>query len=232
MRIAALYDVHGNLHALEAVLAEVERERVDVVLYGGDIASGPFPRETVELARSLPQAVFILGNADVFSTVWPPEAEERRDWVENQLEREQVEWLESLPFSASYDDTLFVHANPRDVQVPFHERTPQSDFEEYAAGVAESRIVTGHTHMQWERPVGDKRWICAGSVGMAYENEPGAYWTLLVDGEPEFRRTDYDRERAAEAIRGSGHPLADEIAADNVLRVPSRAQALEFFTAA
>lgn len=232
MRIAALYDVHGNAPALDAVLAEIGGERCDVTLFGGDIASGPLPRETVELVRSTPNATFVLGNADVLaSPAMDARWEAARRWVERQLDSEQIEWLASLPFSASYDDTLFVHANPRDVEAPFHEWTPQSDFEEYAEGVTESRIVTGHVHMQWERRVGARRWICAGSVGMPYEDAPGAYWALLEDGEPTFRRTEYDLERAADAVRSSGHPMADEIADENVLRVPSRDEAHAFFTA-
>jgi len=223
VRVAALYDVHGNLAALEAVLVEVERERPDAILFGGDIASGPFPRETIELVRSLDDAVFVLGNADVLaSPALNSEFDAARRWVESRLDEEQIAWLASLPFSWSADDTLFVHANPRDVEAPFWEWTPDEELEEWLTGMQESRIVTGHTHMQWDRRVGEKRWICAGSVGMPYEDEPGAYWAMLIDGEPQFRRTEYDLERAAEAVRRSGHPMAEQLAEENVLRVPSR----------
>lgn len=227
MRIAALYDVHGNVHALEAVLEEVN---ADVVLFGGDLASGPFPRETVELARSVPNARFVLGNADVLSSpAMNPDWDAARRWVEAQLDGEQIEWLATLPFSWSADDTLYVHANPRDVEAPFHEWTPGEELAEWAEGMAESRLVTGHVHMQWERRAGDVLWICAGSVGMPYEDEPGAYWALLEPDRVTFRCTQFDRERAAAAVRSSGHPLADELAAENVLRVPSRAEARAAF---
>lgn len=221
MRIAALYDVHGNVHALEAVLAEVAREPVDVVLFGGDLAWGPFPRETVDLARSVPNAEFVRGNADELSTI----EDDRKTFVVSHLDDEHVEWLESRQFSWSADDTLYVHANPRDIETPYFEWSPEEVLAEAMADVVESRLVSGHVHMQSDRAVGDKHWTCAGSVGMAYEEAPGAYWAHLVDGVPEFRRTDYDRVRAAEAVRRSGHPLAEELADENILRVPTRAEA-------
>jgi predicted phosphodiesterase len=227
VRIAALYDVHGNVHALEAVLAEAD---ADVLLFGGDLASGPLPRETVELARSVPNAEFILGNADDLSTpVGNPEWEEGRRWVAARLDPGQIEWLESRPPHWAADDTLYAHANPRDLETPVHEWTPEDELAAYAAGVSEQRIVTGHVHMQWRRPAGDAEWICAGSVGMPYEDEPGAYWALLERDGVTFRRTEYDLERAAAAVRASGHPLAEELAAENVLRVPSRAEARAAF---
>src|SRR4051794_9974303 len=100
MRVAALYDVHGNVHALEAVLADVEHEGVDVILFGGDLAWGPFPRETLELARSLPDAEFVRGNADETSSpTFPRDA--RRAFVLARLEDKQVEWLETRSFSWS-----------------------------------------------------------------------------------------------------------------------------------
>jgi predicted phosphodiesterase len=223
VRVAALYDVHGNLHALEAVLAEVEREGVDVVLFGGDLAWGPFPRETLELARSVPSAEFIRGNADELDRI--DESDERRAFVVERLADGQAQWLSSLPFSWSADDALYVHANPSDTQEPYFEWSTDETFAAALEGVAEARVVSGHVHMQSNRRVGGKEWTCAGSVGFPYEEQPGAYWTLLVDGVPAFRRTDYDRERAAAAVRESGHPLANEYAEENILRVPSRAEA-------
>ena len=227
MKVAALYDVHGMPHALEAVLADVEREGVDVVLFGGDLAWGPFPREAIDLARSLVHAEFVRGNADeLFSDeAMSPRFADARAFVVDRLDDERIEWLTSLPFSWSADDTLFVHANPRDTETPYFEWSPEETLAEALAPVTESRVVSGHVHMQSDRAVGAKHWTCAGSVGMPYEDEPGAYWTLLVDGVPQFRRTDYDRERAAAAVRASGHPLAAELANDNLLRVPTRGEA-------
>ena len=226
MKVAALYDVHGNVHALEAVLADVEREGVDVVLFGGDLAWGPFPRETIDLARSVRGAEFVRGNADELDSVeaTSPQFADQRAFVVERLDDERIQWLTSLPFSWSADDTLFVHANPRDIETPYFVWSTEDKLAAALADVTESRVVSGHVHMQSDRTVGDKHWTCAGSVGFPYEDEPGAYWMLFVDGVPEFRRSDYDREAAAAAVRASGHPLAEELAAENIMRVPSPAE--------
>ena len=110
MRVAALYDIHGNLPALEAVLAEVEHEGVDAIVIGGDIASGPpQPREVVELVRSLPSAHCIRGNADrLFDEEFA--GDEGLAWLLEQLGDEPAQWLASLPFQVVLDDTLYVHA--------------------------------------------------------------------------------------------------------------------------
>ncbi|MGB2875040.1 MAG: metallophosphoesterase family protein [Gaiellaceae bacterium] len=229
MRVAALYDIHGNLPALEAVLAEVQREGVDAIVFGGDIASGPLPRETIDVARSLPQARFVRGNADrLDSTAMNPEWDRARRWVEAQLEEEEIAWLAELPFSAVLDDTLYVHATPQDDETVVTERTSDERFAEILAGVEQRRVVAGHVHMQFERRVGEVLFVNAGSVGMPYEGSPGAYWALLGDA-VELRRTDYDLEQAAARFRASSHPLADELASENILTVPSREEALAAF---
>jgi len=212
-----LYDVHGNVHALEAVLADVGD--VDVVLFGGDIASGPFPRETVELVRALPNAVPIRGNADELSTPGMDEvASLGRRWVIEQLSADDAEWLEELPFSWSADDTLYVHANPVDVLRFVAPGTPDARVASLLEGVSERRVVTGHVHLQFERDVGGVRWIGAGSVGCPYVlDDPAPEWVLVEDGEVSFRRTAYDVERADAAIRASGYPRAAEYVENRVV---------------
>jgi diadenosine tetraphosphatase ApaH/serine/threonine PP2A family protein phosphatase len=228
LTVAALYDVHGNLHALEAVLAEVE---ADVVLFGGDLVSGPFPRETLELARSVENSEFVLGNADLLTKYLPrPEWEESRRWVESKFDEADAEWLANLPFSWSADDTLYVHANPVDVDAIVTERTSDERVRELLRYVRESRVVTGHVHMQFERTVDDRHWVGVGSVGMPYADRPGAYWGLVTPDGVEFRRTDYDLARAAAAIRASGYPVAEELAAENILRCPTAEEALAAFS--
>jgi predicted phosphodiesterase len=208
VRVAALYDVHGNVHALEAVLSEVGD--VDVVLFGGDIASGPFPAETLELVGSVSNAVAIRGNADeLFTPGLPETAAAARRWVAAQLREEDVAWLAELPFSWSGDETLYVHANPVDVAQFVAPGTPDARVAELLAGVAERRVVTGHVHLQFEREVGGIRWIGAGSVGCPYVvDDPGAEWVLVDGGEVAFRRTAYDVERVDAAILASGYPRA------------------------
>jgi putative phosphoesterase len=229
MKIAALYDVHGNVPALEAVLAEVEREGVDRIVFGGDIASGPLPRETVELVRSL-DADFVRGNADrLDSPAMSPEWDAARRWLEQELTGEQIEWLANLPFSAVLDDVLYVHATPQDDVTVITELTTDDRLAELLAGVEQPLVVAGHTHMQLDRRAGRTRFVNAGSVGMPYEAEPGAYWAIVEDGDVDFRRTEYELEQAAERIRASGYPFADQLADENVLTVPSREEALAAF---
>jgi putative phosphoesterase len=228
VRVAALYDIHGNLPALEAVLAEVEREGIDAIVIGGDIASGPpQPCEVVELVRTLPNAHCIRGNAD---RLRDPEfaGDEGLGWLLEQLDEEQVEWLVSLPFSVVLDDTLYVHATPLDDTTVVTELTTEEKLAGLLRDVEQRRVVAGHTHMQLERRVGERLFVNAGSVGWPYEGAPGARWAIL-DDDVDLRSTGYDRERAAELIRASGHPRAEEIASENILETPTREEALEVF---
>ena len=228
MRVAALYDIHGNLPALEAVLAEVECEPVDAIVIGGDIASGPpQPREVVELVRSLPKAHCIRGNADrLFDEEFA--GDEGLAWLLERLGDEQPGWLAGLPFSVVLDDTLYVHATPLDDTTIVTELTTDEKLAGLLRDVDEPCVVAGHTHMQLERRVGDRLFVNAGSVGWPYEGVPGARWAIVDEG-VELRSTDYDRERAAELIRASGHPRAGEIATENILATPTREEALDVF---
>ena len=222
MRVAALYDVHGNLPALEAVLAEVDREGVDLVVSGGDVAAGPMPSECVARLRERDVA-WVRGNAD--RTV--------RGWAADRLSEEERGFLATLPTTQSLQvdglgAVLFCHSTPASDEVYFLETTP----EEVAAGilgdVEEPIVVCGHTHMQFDREIRGTRVINAGSVGMPYEAQPGAYWALLGP-EVDLRRTAYDAEAAVAAILASGWPEADEFTRENVRTVPSRDEALSVF---
>jgi predicted phosphodiesterase len=210
------------------VLAEVDREGVDRIVFGGDLASGPLPKETIDLARSV-DAVYVLGNADVLSSPsMSPEWDDARRWVETQLDNEEIAWLAGFDFSAVIADVLYVHATPQDNETVVTELTTDERLAELLADVEQPVVVAGHTHMQLDRMIGGKRFVNAGSVGMPYEREPGAYWALIGD-EIELRRTEYDLARAAAAIRASGHPMAETLAAENILAVPTREEALAAF---
>jgi putative phosphoesterase len=222
VRVAALYDVHGNLPALQAALAEVERAGVDAIVFGGDILAGPFPRETYEVVRRL-EAQFIRGNADRRVSE-PPDAR----WVWEQLDDEAAAWLERLPATVVVGGVFFCHATPRSDEEIVTPATTDQRLAEILAGVEQELVVAGHTHMQQDRRVGAKRFVNAGSIGMPYEAEPGAYWAIVGE-EVVLRRTDYDLEAAAAAVRASGWPPAEEFAAENVLSVPSREEATAVF---
>ena len=224
MKVAALYDVHGNLPALEAVLVEVEREEPDVVLVGGDVSSGPFPVECLELLRALGQsAVWIRGNAD----------RELGDWPAVQLSDEQRAFLRGLDETIVLDvdalgPVLFCHGSPRSDDEIMTERSPDLRLEAALADVREQTVVHGHTHVAYDRRFGLYRLICPGSVGMPYADEPGACWGMFG---PDYtgRVTPYDYETAADRIRGSEWPQAEQLAADNVLTVPAADEAIDFF---
>ena len=206
MRVAALSDIHGNLAALEAVLAEVPGDALIVV--GGDTAMGPLPAETLARVRSLgDRARWVRGNADrelgdEAGGLAPPHLV---DWVRSRLSQEEIAFLHALPEQQVVDvdglgPTLFVHATPRnDVEI-FTELTPAERLLPVFSHVRERTVVCGHTHMQFDRTVGGVRIVNAGSVGMPYEDEPGAYWALLGP-DVELRRTAYEPQ-----LEGSGFP--------------------------
>jgi putative phosphoesterase len=201
MRVAALCDVHGNLPALEAVLAEVEAVGVDAIVFGGDIAAGPQPAETLARIEALGERVIcVRGNGD----------REPGEWVSERLSEKQRRFLAALPDVQRLDvdgigPTLFCHGSPRSDTEILTAVTTDERLREILAGVAERLVVCGHTHHQFDRVVDGVRVVNAGAVGMAYEGRPGAHWALLGP-DLELRRTEYDYEAAAEAFRTSGFP--------------------------
>jgi diadenosine tetraphosphatase ApaH/serine/threonine PP2A family protein phosphatase len=127
-------------------------------------------------------------------------------------------------------DVLFCHATPRNDTEIFTRLTPDDRLLPAFEGVETSLVVCGHTHMQFDRMVGRIRIVNAGSVGMPFQ-EPGAYWLLLGPG-IQFLRTTYDREKAAERIRSTKYPQAEEFATRHVLTSPSEADTLQAFSKA
>jgi len=243
MRIAAIYDIHGNLPALEAVLEEIRQAQVDRIVVGGDVLPGPMPRETLTFLRDLDIPVqFIHGNGDrevlahkagVETGALPEQVREVMRWTARQLDPEHERWLAGWPATLRIEigglgEVLFCHATPRNDTEIFTRITPEESllpvFEEVDVPV----VICGHTHMQFDRRIGSVRVVNAGSVGMPF-GEPGADWLLLGPG-VELRHTPYDLAKAAERIRGTDYPQAQEFAANNVLRPPSEREMLERFT--
>ena len=215
MRVAALYDVHANVPALEAVLADVERERVDTIVFGGDLTWGPEPSEALTIVRSLPHARFVCGNCD----------REPDEWERSRLSAEDVAFLQGLPESVELDAVLYCHATPRSDEEIVTPATSDEDLAEILRGVEQQAVIAGHTHMQQDRQIGTVRFVNAGSVGLPYEGELAAFWALVDDGEIELRKTSLEVDRVAAAFRRSDWPRAEELLRENVLASVTREQA-------
>jgi predicted phosphodiesterase len=241
MRVAVLADVHANLPALEAVLAEVDAVGVDRIVLLGDIALGPMPGETLDLLASLgDRAVWVHGNCEreVVSAydgvlVPGPNGESARDCAAL-FERRHRDLLDGLPMTVVLDvdglgPTLFCHATPRRDDEMVLVDSPLAVWNAALAGVSERVVVCGHTHMPFDRLVDGRHVVNPGSVGMAY-GPPGAYWAVLGP-HVELRRTAYDAVAAAARIAASRHPHGAEWARDYVLEPPGDTEALETFTA-
>jgi putative phosphoesterase len=238
MSVVVLADIHGVLPALEAVLAEPDVARADVIVLAGDIASGPQPVETLDLLVSLGQrAVWVRGNADrelvemargSFEGT-PPDAVS--PWAAEQLRPDQVELLDNLPTSVTLGDTLFCHATPRDDEEMVLVDSPISRWATVLAGVPDEvrTIVCGHTHMPFARQVDRRLVVNAGSIGMPY-GAPGASWALLNANGVQLRRTHFDTTRAAEALaEQSTYPDIASWSQEYLLTNYSDTEALEAF---
>jgi predicted phosphodiesterase len=198
VRVAALYDVHGNVRALEAVLADAGA--VDAYVFGGDLVWGPWPRETLDLALSLGERAhfisgnwerYILGDSTEPSTVWT-------------RERVPLDVLRSWPETLTLDGVLYCHATPRsdeELVLPQYERSDWSMF-------SGPLVVCGHTHVQFDIERNGTRIVNPGSVGNPTVRST-AWWAIVDSGEDELRTTDYDTAAASEEMRTSAFPRGD-----------------------
>ena len=245
MRVAALYDIHANLPALEAVLDDVRRAKADQIVVGGDVLPGPMPRETLAnlLALDIPVR-FIYGNGEVavleqMAGKTPSKVPEQYrpiiDWTAQQLGFEHERLLRGWPKTLSVEipglgGVLFCHATPRNENERFTRSTQEDRLFPVFDGVDAAVVVCGHTHMQFDRMVGKLRVVNAGSVGMPF-GEPGADW-LLLGPNVELRHTPYELAKAAERIRATSYPQAQDFATRSVLQPPSEGEMVEVFARA
>jgi putative phosphoesterase len=233
VRVAALYDIHGNLPALEAVARELAGEQVDAVVVGGDVVAGPFPEQVLALLDSLePPVHFIRGNADRELTADSNAPEPWRTWLADRLSplRERLDsWPEQLMLDVDgLGQTLFCHATPRNDEEIFTDLTPDDVVAEMMAPASANVVVVGHTHMQTDRRVGETRIVNAGSIGGPYEGRPGAYWALLGP-DVDHRRTEYDVADLLERIRATDFPDPESYYRESLLEPSAPADVAAFF---
>ena len=245
MRVAAIYDIHGNLPALEAVLREIHQEKVDHIIVGGDVLPGPMPREALERLRDLDaQTQFIYGNGEVavLQQMAGKEPTAVREayrpiirWTAQQLHPDHQQWLSTWPKTVTLEiaglgSVLFCHATPQNENDIFTRLTPEDRLLPVFEGLTAATVVCGHTHMQFDRKIGPTRVVNAGSVGMPF-GKPGAHW-LLLGPNIQFRHTTYDLANAAGRVRSTAYPQAEDFAARNILNPPTEQEMLEIFTRA
>jgi predicted phosphodiesterase len=245
MQVAAIYDIHGNLPALEAVLHEICLAEVDLLVVGGDVVPGPMPRETIACLLDLGIPVqFIYGNGEIAVSeqmagknpaMVPEQYRPIIRWTAQQLHPEYEGLLAGWPKTLRVEipglgEVLFCHATPRNENECFTRLTPEERLLPVFEGTGAPVAVCGHTHMQFDRMIGTTRVVNAGSVGMPF-GEPGADWLLLGPG-VQLRHTSYDLAKAAERIRETEYPQAEEFAARYILRPPREREMLEVFAKA
>ncbi|MFZ0900316.1 MAG: metallophosphoesterase family protein [Candidatus Sulfotelmatobacter sp.] len=243
MRIAAIYDIHGNLPALEAVLQEIRQAEVDHIVVGGDMVPGPMPRETLACLLDFGIPVqFIYGNGEIAvleqmagrePAAVPEQYQSIIRWTAQQLHPEDERLLAGWPKTLhvripGLGEVLFCHATPRNENECFTRLTPEDCLLPVFEEVNVPLVICGHTHMQFDRMIGRIRVVNAGSVGMPF-GESGADW-LLLGPDVQLRHTSYDFTKAAERIRETTYPQAQDFAERYVLRPPSEEEMLKVFT--
>jgi putative phosphoesterase len=246
-RVAALYDVHGNLPALEAVLSDLEGIDHDLLVVGGDVASGPMPAEVLDRLEAISDRVrWVRGNADrevVTSYDEGASAAAARSsdpalrasgWTAARI------WGHHRDLMASFEEqivveveglgaVLFCHATPNGDEEIVTTATPDARLRGILAGVGEGVVVCGHVHTQYDRPLDDRRIVNAGSVGLPYQGEPvGAFWALLGPEGVELRRSDYNLQSAIESFRALGYPGVEDLE-EALLEPPDPAWVADFF---
>jgi len=233
MRIAVVTDVHGNLSALEAVIADLRQVAPDIVVQGGDlVAMGHRPAHVLDRVRELGWPG-VQGNTD--EMLWRPELFDRfmtaaphlaHIWTmvfqqqgpatREHLGAERIEWLHQMPLEWRDDDLAVVHATPGNLW-----RSPIADAtdEDLAATYAplDRRIAAyGHIHVPFVRSIGgiDRELIVAncGSVGMPFDGDPRASYLIVDDGVPAIRHVEYDVDSEVQSLLRSGYPDAERLA--------------------
>jgi predicted phosphodiesterase len=215
VNVLALYDIHGNVDALQAVLADPRAANPDVVLVGGDAVPGPFAVATLDCLDGLgAQVRWIRGNGE-------REVAEAVDGAEpaagdlaaltaalsaTEIGEQRARALGELPLTMELDGVLYCHASPRRDDEMLTRLSTAERWADALGAAAAPAVVAGHTHQQDTRTVGDVRFTNAGSIGLPYEGDGAARWLWVADGIPELRHTPYDSAGAGARMLQAGWP--------------------------
>lgn len=227
MRIAILSDIHGNLIAFEAVIADIRRMAPDLVFHGGDLAdSGSSPPGIIDCIRDLGWPG-VMGNTDEMlvrpealedfaaASSAPPSlwtaVREIADGTRSALGRDRLEWLARLPLTLIGPDVALVHATRESAWRTLPESASDSELESAYRSLGAPIVVFGHTHRPSVRALnGQVRLVInTGSVGLPYDGDTRASYLLLDNNVPQIRRVEYDTTAEIEALRRSGLPRAE-----------------------
>jgi len=215
VNVLALYDLHGNVDALDAVLADPHASSPDAVLVGGDVVPGPFALATLERLEALSAPVhWIRGNGEREVAAISPDAPIADDDVAarccaisaGEIGAARAHALGDLPLTLELDGVLYCHATPRSDEEMVTRLSPPERWETVLGGLRAALVVAGHTHQQDDRVVGGVRFLNAGSVGLPYEGDGAARWLWIEAGRPELRRTPYDAAAAGARMLEAGWP--------------------------
>jgi predicted phosphodiesterase len=222
-RVAVLSDVHANVPALRAVLAEPDVAGASLIVFNGDLTWGVDPDGTVAIVKALgTRAICVRGNSERYvrqiTTGVSAPATPRQEWIPARHGPGALAFVGSFPFSVVVDivglgPVRFCHGSPRSDNEAVTPGTSAERFAEMTAGIAEDVLVTGHTHLQFDRFVGTRRSVNPGSVGLPYHrDEPGvAHWALLGP-DVQLRATRYDVSESVAASVAAGDPGHERIA--------------------
>jgi putative phosphoesterase len=225
MRIAVVADIHGNLPALRAVLAEIDAEHVDMIVVCGDTAAGPLVQPSLELLVARPEPVnWVRGNGEretvaCYDGVHQQQAtSDWAPWTSQMIDRRWRDQMASWPIALQLDGVCFCHGSPRADDEILTRETPPDRLAAAIDGQPASLLIGGHTHQQFVTTLPDGRIVAnAGSVGLPYEGRPGAFWMIVADRRAELRATRYDIDAAVQELRASGFPDAEEAIRESLL---------------
>lgn len=228
MRIAVVSDIHGNLTALEAVLADLRGTSPDVIFHGGDVPhGGSSPAAVVDIVRELGWKG-VAGNTD--EMLWDPASltefaknippmqtllpriEEMAAWTRAELGSERIEWLRGFPRTLVKEPMALVHASPASTWVSPGLSSRDEEFASAYGPLGKAVVVFGHVHTPFVRRMGEMMVVNTGSVSLSYDADARAAYLLLDDGTPVIRRVEYDVEREIAMMRDRRIPHAEWIA--------------------